>query len=148
MVHSCYSSEMFLVAYGPKIMPYSDRDRWEKVSGPQVLPPKFDKKVGRPPKNRKKTPVEIETASGTKLSKHGVSMTCSYCGVSGHNKRGCKLKKAGQLPPQQLDGTDPVPLEVMMEEIGEDENNDPINITSPILHQEDLYDYSRAEVFS
>jgi hypothetical protein len=25
-------------------------------------------------------------------------MTCSYCGQSGHNKKGCALKKAGLQP--------------------------------------------------
>ena len=89
MVHDCYSSTRFLVAYGPKIMSCSDKTTWEKVSAPKVLPPKYEKKVGRPSKNRRKLPTEIETAIGSKLSKHGVAMTCSYCGDKGHNKKGC-----------------------------------------------------------
>lgn len=148
MVHTCYSSTMFLVAYGPKIIPYSDKDSWEKVSGPQVLPPKYEKRVGRPTKNRRKIPIEIETASGTKLSKHGVSMTCSYCGIPGHNKSGCKLRKDGQMPPQQADGTEPVPINAVVDETGEPDITAPINIASPIMHHEDMFDYSMAKVFS
>ena len=39
MLHDCYCSERFLMAYGTKIMPCRDNSLWEKVSGPEVLPP-------------------------------------------------------------------------------------------------------------
>ena len=32
------------------------------------------------------------------MSRHGVKITCSYCHESGHNIKGCNLKKAGILP--------------------------------------------------
>ena len=82
MVHDCYSSSKFLLAYTPKIMPCSDPITWEKVPRPDVLSPKYEKKVERPSKNRKKQPIEIKTNQGTRLSRHGVTMTCSYCGVT------------------------------------------------------------------
>jgi hypothetical protein len=94
MVHDYYTSARFLIAYGPKIYPCADKFIWEKVQGvPVVLPPLYEKKVGRPPKNRRKQPVELEGTSGTKMSKHGMQMTCSYCGDQGHNKGGCQLRK-------------------------------------------------------
>jgi len=99
MVHDCYTSARFLIAYGPKIYPCADKSIWEKVQGlPVVLPPLYEKKVGRPPKNRRKEPVKLEGTSGTKMSKHGMQMTCSYYGDQGHNRAGCQLRKSGIRP--------------------------------------------------
>jgi hypothetical protein len=56
--------------------------------------PQVREKGWKAPKNRKKQPIEIEIAQGTRVSRHGVSMTCSYCGKEGHNKKGCALKKS------------------------------------------------------
>ena len=118
MVHECYSSAWFLLAYGPKIMPCSDPTTWEKVPGPEVLPPKYEKKVGRPPKNRKKQPIEIETTQGTRLSRHGVSMTCSYCGNEGHNRSGCALRKSGLQPQDNVPSASVEPIEDGAQDFG------------------------------
>ena len=66
-----------------------------------MLPPLYEKKVGRPTKNRRKEPVELEGTSETKMSKHGMQMTCSYCGDQGHNRAGCQLRKSGIRPKLQ-----------------------------------------------
>jgi hypothetical protein len=58
------------------------------MNGVDVQPPIYNKKVGRPVKNRKKNPIELE--GGTKLSKHGGTMHCSACGSALHNKRTCQ----------------------------------------------------------
>jgi len=100
MVHECYSTATYLKAYGPKIYPCKDRSMWQKVEGPNVLPPVYEKKVGRPPKNRRKQPHEVMGKFGPKMSKHGTVITCSYCGIEGHNRGGCKLRKAGIRPEQ------------------------------------------------
>jgi hypothetical protein len=56
--------------------------------------------VGRPPtRNRKKHPIELE--GGSKLSKHGVTMHCTYCGGPDHTKRSCIRQKLG-IPPSAL----------------------------------------------
>jgi len=84
MVVSCYHRDMFLQAYvlGATIT---------------ILPPKYEKKVGRPPtRNRKKHPIELE--GGSKLCKHGVTMHCSYCKGPDHTKKGCVRRKLG-IPP-------------------------------------------------
>ena len=57
-----------------------DKIHWEKMNGVDVQVPIYEKKVGRPARNRKKNPTELE--GGTKLSKHGVMMHCSACGSS------------------------------------------------------------------
>lgn len=99
VVHDCYSIASFNKAYETNILPCNDKSLWVKVGGPEVLPPVYDKKVGRPPKSRKKQPHEVQGKFGPRLSKHGVSVTCSYCKVEGHNVRGCFLKK-NELRPE------------------------------------------------
>lgn len=91
----CYSSEAFSRAYGYNIWPCLDQSQWEKTNGPEILPLLYVKKVGRPPKSRRKQPYEVQVKNGPKLTKHGVVITCSHCRGSGHNSAGCKLKKEG-----------------------------------------------------
>lgn len=83
---ACYSVETFYKAYGFNIWPCKEKTEWDKVGGPEVLPPVYVKKVGRPPKSRKKQPHESQGRNGPKLTKHGVTMHCKFC---------CKLKKMG-----------------------------------------------------
>ncbi|OIT31777.1 hypothetical protein A4A49_51950 [Nicotiana attenuata] len=44
-------------------------------------------------KNKKRE--ETEHPKSGKLSRRGMEMTCSLCGICGHNKRGCPSKKTG-----------------------------------------------------
>ncbi|KAG2632857.1 hypothetical protein PVAP13_2NG127609 [Panicum virgatum] len=83
----------FMMAYGNTIWPCKDKSAWVKVDASEVLPPVYEKKVGRPPKSRRKQPYEIQGPSGPKLTKHGVIITCRYCGKSGHNRATCDLRK-------------------------------------------------------
>ena len=66
------------------------------------MPPVYEKKVGRPTKSRRKQPHEAQRKDGSKMSRHGVEMHCSYRKQAGHNIAGCSLKKAGLKPNQQL----------------------------------------------
>ena len=95
MLAPCYSIQAFNTAYEFNIWPCRDQRQWEKVDGPQVQPPLYEKKVGRPPKSRKKQPHEVQGKNGPKFSKHGVTVHCSYCTEANHNSAGCKLKKMG-----------------------------------------------------
>lgn len=95
VLHACYSVHSFGTAYGFNIWPCKDKLDWEKVNGPQVMPPLYEKKVGRPPKSRRKQPHEVQGRNGPKLSKHGVVMHCRHCSEPNHNAGGCKLKKMG-----------------------------------------------------
>ena len=66
VLSSCYSMDAFNRAYGFNIWPCRDKGESEKVNGPQVLPPVYEKKVGRPPKSRKKQPHEVQGRIGSK----------------------------------------------------------------------------------
>ena len=92
---ACYSTEAFGSAYGFNIWPCRDQTLWEKMDGPEIKPPVYEKKVGRPTKSRRKQPFEVQGKNGPKLTKHGVQMTCSHCKGPGHNSKGCQLKKDG-----------------------------------------------------
>jgi hypothetical protein len=94
----CYSTASYLIAYGHHINPCRDKSVWEKVNAAEVLPPVYEKRVGRPPKSRRKQPVEVAGTSGPKLSKHGITMHCRYCGDAGHNRATCSLRKASVRP--------------------------------------------------
>lgn len=96
MLPNCYSIDAFQNAYSCQIFPCSDKSAWQNVGGPEVKPPKYEKKAGRPPKARKKSAHEVQGRIGPRLSKHGVTMHCSHCGNSDHNVATCELKKAGE----------------------------------------------------
>jgi hypothetical protein len=96
VLSNCYSIDAFKNAYGCNIFPCSDKSSWENVGGPQVQPPKYEKKVGRPPKARRRAAHEVQGPNGPRLSKHGVVLHCSHCGQSGRNTTTCAAKKTGQ----------------------------------------------------
>lgn len=93
-VSFCYTIQSFKQAYMFNIMPVRDKTHWEKMNGVPVNPPVYEKKVGRPKTTRRKQPQELD--AGTKISKHSVQIHCSYCKNVGHNKKGCKKRKAAQ----------------------------------------------------
>ncbi|KAK3144103.1 hypothetical protein QOZ80_4AG0308850 [Eleusine coracana subsp. coracana] len=74
-----------------------DCRRWDLT----VLPPKYEKRIGRPPKSRRKAPHEVQGKNGPKFSKHGGAIRCNYCRDIGHNATTCEHKKAGRPPRQQ-----------------------------------------------
>lgn len=92
---NCYTTDAFSKAYGFNIWPCNDKSKWENVNGPEIKPPVYEKKAGRPKKSRRKAPYEVIGKNGPKLTKHGVMMHCKYCGEENHNSGGCKLKKQG-----------------------------------------------------
>lgn len=106
LLPACYSVQTYANVYGFNIMPCADKTSWEKQNGPEVLPPVYEKKVGRPPKSRRKQPHEIQGTNGPKMSRHGVIIHCSWCKNPDHNAGGCAYKKAGVKPPQDI----PIPI--------------------------------------
>ncbi|XP_024310338.1 uncharacterized protein LOC112268650, partial [Brachypodium distachyon] len=74
-------------AYGEVITPWRDPTERESLNGVEVLPPKYDKVVGRPSLKRRNNPVEEE--QGRRMSRHGIIARCSACNQPGHNKRRC-----------------------------------------------------------
>jgi hypothetical protein len=53
-----------------------------------IQPPLFTKVMGRPKKNRKKTPEEKMKRGKKVFTKAGVTIHCSICGKADHNKKG------------------------------------------------------------
>jgi hypothetical protein len=92
---NCYSMEAYKNAYGFNIWPCEDKSKWEKVNGPEVKSLVYEKKVGRPPKSRRKQPQEVQGKNGPRLSRHGMVIHCKYCLDANYNSAGCKLKKMG-----------------------------------------------------
>lgn len=116
VVASCYTLELFGRAYASNIWPCRDTSEWKKVHGPLVGPPRYEKKVGRSTKARKKGPHEVQGRNGPKLSRHGVVIHCSWCKSTEHNARTCALKKAG-IKPTAGNGSPPAPYVIEAEDI-------------------------------
>lgn len=122
VVNDCYSTERYLLAYGPKIWPCNDKSIWHKVRGPEVRPSVYEKKVGRPRKNRRKQPQVVEGQHGPKMSKHGTIITCSYCGTQGHNRACCDMRKVEMRPKLQAQRNYLLPPHDFLEEEYGDED--------------------------
>jgi hypothetical protein len=91
---------------------------WQRMGGAEILPPVYEKKVGRPPKNRRKQPHEVEGKFGPKMSKHGTVITCGFCGEEGHNRGGCGKRKSGSIPivpPQEQEQEEQMISQVSMD---------------------------------
>ena len=95
VLQSCYSLEAYNNAYAHSIWPCKDKSQWEKVDAAQVLLPIYEKRVGRPPKARKKQAHEVPGKNGPRLTRHGVTIHCKHCSEAGHNSAGCSLKRRG-----------------------------------------------------
>ena len=88
LVHECYTVRTYLKAYGYTLVPLGDPNVWEVQNAYKVYPPVFTKQLGRPKKNRKKTPEEKMKNGVRVLNKKGVTMHCSICGRADHNRKG------------------------------------------------------------
>ena len=88
LVHSCYTIEAHKKAYAYNLYPLRARCHWQKQGGAVIHPPLFTKVMGRPKKNRRKTPEEVEKNGEKSINKKGVKMHCSICKESSHNKKG------------------------------------------------------------
>ncbi|KAI8572928.1 hypothetical protein RHMOL_Rhmol01G0239000 [Rhododendron molle] len=89
-VHDCYKVQTFLHTNENVMCPINGRELWPSTGSQVLLPPDVKKRAERPKKVRRREPDEDVPTSSTKLSRKGMKMTCSQCGQTGHNKRGCK----------------------------------------------------------
>nr|GEV15098.1 transposase, mutator type [Tanacetum cinerariifolium] len=81
-----------------KINPCNGPDLWPPSDSPIILtPPDYHTPVGRPPKKRKKSVVELydRMVKDGKLSRVGKTVTCTKCGPKGHNSRSSKGQRGG-----------------------------------------------------
>ena len=88
LVHSCYTVDTYHKAYAHNLAPLRGRVFWEKMNASTIHPPLFTKVMGRPKKNRKKSPEEKEKNGVKIFTKSGVTMHCSIYGKPDHNKKG------------------------------------------------------------
>ncbi|XP_048498054.1 uncharacterized protein LOC125496593 [Beta vulgaris subsp. vulgaris] len=77
----------YMKAYSYLLEPLNGPQEWPNSETLMTAPPL--KKVRHRPQTKRKLQVGEATKSG-KLKKAGIVMTCSTCGIQGHNKRGCK----------------------------------------------------------
>jgi hypothetical protein len=88
LVHNCYSIETYKKAYSYHLVPLRARCFWQKMEAAPVHPPLYSKVMGRPKKNRKKTPEEKEKEGAKYVTRAGLTMHCGICGKEDHNKKG------------------------------------------------------------
>ena len=90
LVDRCYSVDMHRKAYENIVYPCKDRSEWERMNGPTILPPQYQKHVGRPTKSRRKAPGEVDCrGGGRRMITHGVIMHYNYCRRPNHNINDC-----------------------------------------------------------
>ncbi|XP_056166359.1 uncharacterized protein LOC130137878 [Syzygium oleosum] len=97
-VDECYKKAKFLAAYENMMMPIRGEKFWKKTNGepPEPLPARV--KPGR--RKQKRSREEDEVASGTRMSRIGMKMTCRTCSKMGHNSSTCPIKKIGSTSSQ------------------------------------------------
>ncbi|GKE62391.1 transposase, MuDR, partial [Tanacetum coccineum] len=69
------------------------------LTSPIILTPSdYHTPIGRPPKKRKKSAIELydEMVKDGRLSRAGKTVTCLKCGEKGHNSRSCKGQRGAQ----------------------------------------------------
>ncbi|KAL8502476.1 hypothetical protein ACS0TY_021571 [Phlomoides rotata] len=100
-VDVCNGENRYVEVYDNAIMPTNGRDEWRHIEAIPPVPPKLKRTVGRPPKARRRDREEPELRQrkrgrGRPVSTEGYVkkrnqeiVTCSKCGVAGHNRRSC-----------------------------------------------------------
>jgi hypothetical protein len=87
-IDNCYSIEAFNRIYEHCLEPVEGEDKWPVSPKPRPQAPGYVRMPGRPKKNDRRRE-EGEAPKGKKMSRAGIVITCSFCGVTGHNKSGC-----------------------------------------------------------
>lgn len=88
-LHECYKVSTYLETYKHTLFPTHDKDSWPKSNQGAMIPPlPANKRKGRKTLLRRREQDE-ETMAFTRgrVSKRGVTIKCSICGASGHNRR-------------------------------------------------------------
>ncbi|GKE66210.1 mutator type transposase [Tanacetum coccineum] len=90
--HSSYWLRTWKQMYSFKINPVNGKQYWPKSFVPiELIPPKHHPQVGRTPKKRKKSAMEVEEMmKHGKLTRAGKTVRCLLCKQLGHNRRSYK----------------------------------------------------------
>lgn len=88
-IDACYKVSKFLEIYEHTLNPTQDRKCWPiSDQGPMIPPIEVNKRRGRKTLlRRREIGEENRGFKNGKVTKKGVGMKCSVCGVTGHNKR-------------------------------------------------------------
>lgn len=91
-VHKAYWMQSWKEVYSNKIVPTNGIEYWPRSGCPTKLAPPFHHtQVGRPKKKRTRGLLEKKSVvKAGKVTKQGKSVTCSKCGVKGHNVKTCE----------------------------------------------------------
>ncbi|RYR02718.1 hypothetical protein Ahy_B06g081521 [Arachis hypogaea] len=95
----CYSlvnMDSYRKTYEHYINPLSGQFMWEKSAYSQLQAPNIKWKSGKLTTKRRKDADEGPSAN-KKAKLQLKPFTCTYCGVKGHTKRGCKQKRVDEL---------------------------------------------------
>ncbi|KAG4982214.1 hypothetical protein JHK87_026963 [Glycine soja] len=74
--------------YENYIRPIRSQQYWETTTFDRLTPPHIKKRPGRPKKCRKKDQNE-DQVNNNRLKRSYKEVTCTRCGLNGHNNRGC-----------------------------------------------------------
>ncbi|XP_039143980.1 uncharacterized protein LOC120281132 [Dioscorea cayenensis subsp. rotundata] len=87
-IDECYKVSTFLAIYSHILYPTQDRSCWPSSNqSPMIPPPPVNNKRGKKTMLRRREPNEEAGYTKGKVSMKGRKITCSICGVAGHNKR-------------------------------------------------------------
>lgn len=90
-VDKCYKKAKFLATYENMMMAIRGERFWKKTH--RELPEPLPSRVKRGRRKQKRSREEGEVASGTRMSRIGMKMTCRICLKTGHNSSTCPIKK-------------------------------------------------------
>ncbi|KAG5581376.1 hypothetical protein H5410_052003 [Solanum commersonii] len=89
-IHWWYSKEAYILTYHYKLQPVPSQKFWKIEVEQAMEPPELVNLVGRPRMNRKREKDEaLKRQTEWVAPRRGRKMTCSNCGIPGHNARGC-----------------------------------------------------------
>ncbi|XP_016185811.1 uncharacterized protein LOC107627495 [Arachis ipaensis] len=93
-IHNWLGMAAYNSAYQHNINPVPRKEFWEKAEGYPPLPPHYKTPIRRPTKKRRKEKNEARPSSNPhKLKRRYGTISCKYCGESGHNSRGCEKNR-------------------------------------------------------
>ncbi|ONH94427.1 hypothetical protein PRUPE_7G015700 [Prunus persica] len=87
-VHALYKRFAYERAYEGYISPMPSSYHWRKTGHRPIKPSFYHKQLGRPMISRQKEADEIPRGA-TKLRRYSIVITCTKCGVQGHNAVSC-----------------------------------------------------------
>lgn len=104
-VHESMNLHTWMNVYSHKINSMNGRDMWAKFDcSTNLLPPKVNPQIGRPPKRRKKSKGEIKMVKGNNLVRKGKTVTCINFQGTWHNKRSCSNGQRQRSVPMKFVG--------------------------------------------